>query len=1121
MKKLINKKGRLPSLKFDLKMKLTIYLFLITLFQIQASTYSQNTKIDLSVKKMPISKIFDLIESKTEFKFLVATSEIDINRKVTIDKKNVRLGKILKEIFEGMNAEIEVVDKQILIKKGVSIIRNRLELTAQKTIIKGKVTNSSGNPLPGVNIIIEGGGKGTDTNFDGEYSINVSKGAVLVFSYVGMISQKIKVEDTSTINVVLAEDSSLLEEIILVGYGKTSKKKLVSAMSTVKTDKIKEAPYANVIEGLSGRVSGLFTRQSGGEYGSTPQISIRGGGEPVYVIDGIINSKEGFANIPPGDIESVSILKDAASAAVYGFSSLDGIVLVTTKMGKKSKMTLSYSSDFTIQRAISNPSYLSAHEFALLKNKASFSDGGEPIVNNETLALLKSGTDPRFPDLNIYNEAINQMALQKRHNIGLNGTTGNTSIFLSLDLFRQDGIYKANNFGLDRTSLRSNISHDFKKIGLKINSNTSLQRTVRDAPPAGTGTIWSHIRNWQPGNPIYNPKGNYVGNENPLAEADARAGYAKNESTRVNTRLELDWKVKGVKGLNLKAVGNYRLIYDFNKTWRANTRNSAPLYTWDENTARDLGKPSLSQNAGRSYNYTLEGHINYLRTFQKHTVEATGVYKIQESRNDSFSASRLNFSSPAVDQLFAGSGEGKDNSGNAQEQGAVSYISRLKYDYDAKYILEFVGTYDGYDGFAKGTQFKFFPAATFGWNVDREYFAESLLEKLNMSSLKIRASWGVLGDNGARFSHLSVYNLQNNAYYSGNAWRTGFSEGNLASSAGTTTWSERVSKNIAMDFGFFNDKLTGKIDYWYSRTTGFLGAPQDRYTLPLGKSLPQINIDNAQRRAGLDFELNYKSKIGNVAVNIGGNASFYDQLWEKTDESQVELSNPGTRTAQQTDFFTRGYTDLGYYQNTNDLLNSPKRLAATSTQLGDLRYQDTNGDGRIDGDDFTRIGKSNFPHMVYGVNLGASYKGFDINALFQGTGNRNIQLGNIWQNSINHKLYSIQDNSWSADNPNALFPRTSTFDGVNGNNNISSSTFWLKDAWYVRLKSLSISYDLKSILPNTVLKGVSKWNLVLSGTNLFTISPLTKYSLDPETSSNNNYGYPVGKNFNLGMRIAF
>ena len=1112
-------KPRLSS-KTKQIMRLTSVLFISLAFQMSASVSSQN--VTFKGSNLSARKVLSVLKAQTDYVFFYEREILNDFQPVNLNLQNASIETALKSAFANEAISWNIVDKTVFLATKKELPAVKLEVL--QIIIKGTVTNEKGEPIPGANVLAKGSTVAVQTDADGNFSINVSNNVTkLVVSFVGMESQEVIIGKNPLI-IVLKEQGQKLEEVVIsVAYGKSSKKKLVSAIATIDTKEIANAPYTSVVNGLAGRAAGLFVQESGGEYGSLASISIRGGGEPAYYVDGIKASKGEFSRIAASDIENISVLKDAAATALYGFDAANGVVLVTTKRGDNQKIKFSYSGNYAFVTPSLEPKYLTAYEKAIYKNKVYFNDGLPAVYDAEMLNILKNNLDPiAHPNTNAYKELIKPSSAQLAHNLSMNGTVNNTRVFMSLDYFSQDGIFKTgSDLGFKRYAYRSNISHKFEDIGLLVEGNMTLQHSLKVTPPRGSSNILSHVRNWNPGDPFYNPEGNYYGQENPLSEADDRAGYQNDEVNFVKGGLSLGWDVKGVKGLKLSTRGNYVYDSSFYKYFSANQRNAAPSYTW-ANLLENSGKANINQSTARSLSYNLEAQIDYKNTFfDKHTVELTGVYVQNEANGDNFSASRRDFSSPAVDQLFAGSSVGKDNNGNGYESGSIGYIGRLKYDFNSKYVLEANFRYDGYDGFAPGAKFALFPSVSLGWNVDREEFIKPLMEVVGLSSLKFRASIGKIGSAFGRFSYLSVYNLQNNNYYIGGEYVTGFSEGGLTPSNDAATWTTTESKNVGVDFGFMNNKLTGSFDAFYYRTTGYLGSPASIYTTPLGQGLPQINTDSAFRRGGVELGLNYKTNIDDVKLNIGGNVSYYDQLWEKNaNESLTDLKNPYKRSTQQVDYYTNGYISQGLYQSYDQMINSPRRLGATQMYLGDIVYQDFNGDGRLDGDDQVRIGKGSFPHITYGANLNAEYKGFSLAVLFQGTSNRQMYLGDIYRNGINQKNYVIQTDSWTPDNTDALFPRASSFDSVNGSNNIAGSDFWLKDAWYLRLKSLSLSYDLKNFFLKDY-KGISNCALSFSGTNLFTISPLNKFYLDPETSSDNNYGYPVGKTFNIGLRTTF
>jgi hypothetical protein len=411
----------------------------------------------------------------------------------------------------------------------------------------------------------------------------------------------------------------------------------------------------------------------------------------------------------------------------------------------------------------------------------------------------------------------------------------------------------------------------------------------------------------------------------------------------------------------------------------------------------------------------------------------------------------------------------------------------------------------------------FFPAVSAGWNIAKEPFMKKMTDNLRMDALKLRASWGKTGlsGGGGRFGYIPVYNLVNNNYFTGGNWVAGFSEGPLVSS--NFTWYERTSYNAGIDFAFLNNRLSGSMDWFFYRTANYLASPQNQYTTPLGKSLPQIITNSAHRRAGAEFLLNYKTKIRGVEINIGGNLAYFNQLWEKRyDETPSVLGNPYQRLTNEKDYYTTGYISNGYYQTIEEVIGNPRLMGREINWPGNIRYKDMNGDGKVDGNDQRKIGTSNFPHLTYGTTIDLSWKGFSVNALIQGTSNRQLYLASTWAGAIHNKQFDIQSDSWTPDNPNARFPRNSYVVAEYA----TTSDFYLIDAWSVRLKSLSLSYDFRNaLLKNS--KVLSELSIILSGTNLLTFSPTLDYYMDPEVEASASHQMrQPSKVFNLGVRLG-
>ena len=452
----------------------------------------------------------------------------------------------------------------------------------------------------------------------------------------------------------------------------------------------------------------------------------------------------------------------------------------------------------------------------------------------------------------------------------------------------------------------------------------------------------------------------------------------------------------------------------------------------------------------------------------------------------------------------------------------MGFVGRLKYDFMNRYIVEGSFRYDGSDNFAPGHRWGFFPSGAVAWAISEEPFFKEWDQHV-VDLLKLRASYGQTGTESGvnRFGYLSTYNLDEKKIVIGGKLQSGFSEGALVSPE-LLSWYEVNSFNLGLDMAFFNSRLKGTFDYFYYVTKGGLMSPGDRYTTPLGKALPQIKSNSEQRREGVELTMRWSDTTPRkFAYEVGFNMTYFNSLWKvKADEALSDLMNPYKRQTHQADYYGVGYIDTGFYQNKEDILNSPRRLGSTQTKLGDIGYTDINGDGKIDGEDQVRVGKPTLPHFTYALDFSFGYEGFTLSGLFYGTGERYMTLGDRYQKGEGKYLYyENQLNYWRPDNTDADFPRLSISSGVNGNNNQVSSTFWMRNASYLRLKNLQLSYDFKyKYLKRCDWLQMCRVNL--SGSNLFTISSIGKF-FDPETSSTSGDGYPVQRVYSIGVTIGF
>ena len=1132
------------AFKFDLKMKLTTLLLFVCLFQINANTYSQKTKLTLDLENTSIESIlFKKIEIETDFKFFYENSTLDLSREITIKLKKKRIDEVLEVMFRDTNIDFEIIDKQIVLTKKkfdpikiVQPISNSQSgiLNSQMTLI-GTVKDENGEPLPGASIVEKGTINGAQTDFEGNFSIEVQDAnATLVVSYIGFGTQEISINGRTSISITLSEDTAGLDEVVVVGYTTSEKNKLTTSVAVMKTKEIAEAPYTDIVSGLQGRVPGVVINHSGGAPGSVPSLSIRGGEEPLYVIDGIIATKEQFTNLGPNDIESVSFLKDAASATIFGFGASNGVVQVVTKVGK-GKFSVNYNYDSSFTRPIYLPDNVSAPEFFTYARQGYFNSGLVPPTSPtdaQYIEIMAGGSPTDFPATSrksIYKEVLDLMSPQQRHSLSLSGSTeSGTKVYTSLGMFTQDVNIKSSDYGLERYTFQTNISHEFGDTGIGVGANISLQKSTNTNSPNDYNTIFSNIRYFVT-RPLYVPGDNqkYYLTGNPLALADPDAGKFTNENNLVNTQLTLSWKVPQIEGLAFRVVGNYRNSNAFVKNWQSNTSGSAQTYDYLGNpliSQTGNAGPSLSESFSRTNSMSLQSFIDYKRTFGGHTIDFTGGYLYTEGVNDFFGAFRRDYVSPAIQQLNQGGLANQSNSGGGSNNSTEGYAATLKYDYNSKYILTLGGRYDGFYGFAPGKKYGFFPSISGAWNIHNESFLQTFLDKVRINELKLHASWGETGTPGGTYSYLSNYNLNTSGYYNGSSYQATVTEGNLPPLGSAPTWQTTKNTDIGMDMLLFDRKLNLGYNWFFYKNTGYLRTPENRYSTPLGIALPLENTDSEFRRGGLEFFASLNGEIGELKYHIGGNLTSIKTFWvKKFDESESSYKNPRTRIAQIVNADNYGGIRLvnnGYYQTTSDIINNPRFNGANQLYPGYISYKDINGDGIIDGNDQIRQNIPTSPLLTYGINFGFSYRAFSLEGLFQGSGKKSIDLGYIWQSQSEGAIYPIRLNTWTPDNRNSEFPLVTQ---ANISNNTTNSDFWLKDAKYLRLKSLSLQYDLikagafKRKGSSSVF---SSFNLVLSGTNLLTFSNISKYYIDPEDSSSSLFSYPVSKAYSFGLRIG-
>lgn len=995
---------------------------------------------------------------------------------------------------------------------------------ASARVVKGTVIEAAtDDPIVGASVQCKGNPQiGVSTNIDGNFTFNVPDNeTTLVVTYIGMQPQEVAIT-TAPILVKMDAATTNLDEIVVVGYGTTSKRKTTSSVSVIKASDIEQVPVPNVSQALAGRAAGLIIQQSGGGLDVGSKISIRGGDTPLFVIDNVISEEREFNNLNPADIESISVLKDASATAIYGARAANGIIIVTTKHGQEGKIKVDYSFNYTLSQPADLPKKLGSYEAAVYQNRGYIYDGLQPTWSDEDLALFQSGADPQgHPNTNWQKVAMRNAAPETRHLLTLSGGSERVKAYAALSYYNQESIYRTNSNQYKRYNARTNLEFNFKEIGLYVNTSLEAYLTYMRNPSSSYYYVWSHIQNKKPMEAATNPFGQpYSGTvDNPLVDISSEGGYNKQNNTNVRGTFNARWEVPWVQGLSINAIASYAILSERNKSWNM----QAHAYSW-EGKPNTIPMPSLSKTANFYDYYNTQLLANYIRDFGQHNVEATLGVEASGSGYDNNSLSRSQYVLD-VDQIGAGPvSTAKNSAEDGVQWRRASVIFRAHYDYAARYLAEFALRHDGTDNLPKSNRWGTFYSGSLGWAISEEDFYKESKAYDYLNILKLRASYGEIGlDDVARYAYLTSYGLNATGAYLGGNWYQTFNEGALPSP--DLKWYTQRDFNLGLDFALLNSAISGSVDYFYKSTKGYLASPSNvGYTSPLGLALPQVKSNGESRRRGVDFTLMYNGHAGDFSYSIGGNFTIYDERWNINPyESEANLKNPYKRTTQVGAYLGNYYKNLGYYQNYEDVLNSPKRNGSSNIMAGDLKYFDFNGDGKIDGDDQYRMGNGSAPRCNYGINADVRWRGLYLSMLWQGATSYDMYLDNILMGGNSNYLpviYEFQKDIWAPDNRDALYPRAHQSASMTGSNNFVGTDFWFVDAKYIRLKSLSIGYDFKHKLLKNV-NWLSKCSVSLSGYNLLTFSPAKKWGLDPESGSANGYTYPVSRVYTISLNVGF
>lgn len=1091
-----------------------------------SGSYAQEIFFSFSVKQQRVSEVLNNIEERSEFHFFYNSKLVNVSREVTFDVNNKNVFSILDILFKNTGVTYKVVDKDIILTTSAGEID---EYNQANRKITGTVKDQTGEPVIGANVFVKGAnGVGTITDINGQYSLDVSQDAILIVSYIGYESVEIPVKNQSVVNISLKEDSQSIEEVVVVGYGTQKKVNLIGAVGAVNVDeKIASRSLANVSTGLSGLVPGLLVSQTTSMAGKDEaSLMIRGLGtvnnaNPLIVVDGMPDVDLNRINM--ADVETISVLKDAASASIYGSRAANGVILITTRTGKKGKTSISFNGSYAIEKPSRSydfmddyPRALTLHQFRAAsgtkRESYNFKDG--TIDQWMALGMI----DPlRYPNTDWFDTFMRTGILQN-YTVSATGGNDKSNFYISIGMMDKEGIQINNDY--TRYNTRFNYDYNmFKnvKVGARFDGNWSDFTysgyadgiTNNDTSDSGGGDMQYAVAGVTPYDPVTGRYGGVMayGEDiqafNPYAFFDSRK--PKQTRQQVNGSLYIDWNV--FKGFT--AHLDYALSYNNYFQKRADMPTGA-AYNFQKDS--DIGRYYVGYDAGvsndntTSYKTQLNARLNYDATIAKdHNIGAMFVYSEEYWHTRSTGAFRNDRLHPSTSEINSALTNVQSTSGSSASEGLRSYIGRLNYNAYSKYLLEFSFRLDGSSKFVKGHQFGFFPTVAVGWRFTEEDFLRKYLSSW-LSSGKLRASWGKMGDNSGvgRFEQLETLTAMN---YMGDDVVKGFVNKKMINK--DLSWEISTDVNVGLDLGFLNNRLRAEIDFYNRLRTGMNRPSQMSVHLTGAYSAPRANIGDL-RNQGVELNLTWKDKIGTVdySVNLNGayNRTTLKEWNEFLSRGWVFLNMPY--------HFLYTYEDDGIAQTWEDIYShTPQGLAP-----GDVIRKDLNGDGIIDGKDrkaYPNIQRDS-PTTTFGLTLTAAWKGFDISILFNGAMGRK----DYWITDFNNTAFADRryastwdhwTESWSLENRGGEWPR------LGSSTSRSDNSYWLYNMSYLRMKNIMLGYNI----PTKILSKISMSNLrfYASAENLFTI---TQYpGLDPEKKNSSRDLYPINRSFSLGINVSF
>lgn len=1099
---------------------------------------SLNYLVSLQVENASLAQVLDKIEAQTSLVFVYANDDIKAAQKISLNVKDNKLDDVLQMILLPLEINYEFIANKIILK------RNGLNFSTeqqQEITITGRVVDNKGQVIPGANIRLKGQSIGTVTNAEGTYSLKIPANAangVLIFSSVGYVPSEISIAGRTNIVTMLTIDSKDLGEVVVTAYGSQKKGQVTAAISTVNSKDITSRPSVNMFQALQGQAPNLIMQQATAEPGAGMVMNIRGvgsltGNAPLVIIDGIQAGTAGLQNLNPYDVETISVLKDAASAAIYGSQAANGVIYITTKRGKKDeRASVQYNGMYGWQTPTTLPRNVEAWQYMTLKNEALVNSGKTPQFTPENIQYWHDrGSEPAM-----LHEMLRKYTPQQNHSISLTGGGKSSSYLFSMGYVDQGNMlqnkYVPQDFYYKRYNARLNVSVDVSKY-VKVNANAAYTRSTYRNQVSDIGFLMRDAMRVPRTNAVKDTLGNWVVpslTSNSVIALLAQGGY--NLRTIDNLMGGLDVVITPVNHfkIDLNASGVYNID---NNNQRINKFTYAPYYT--------TATPPLYNQAGQDEFKDLTTNVyataEYENTFGKHYVKGqVGVRSDAVDENYGFRSTRYGTTNldpnwaigggyiPKPDGTYDYKDIGTYNDlRNPNLYALNSLFGRLNYAYNDKYLAEITWRYDGSSKLAPGHRWQFFPAFSLGWRLTDEAFMEEVKDRIG--NFKLRYSWGQVGNsNIGGFNYLSRVSI-NGANYSFN---NSIAPGNTFSTYNDLLkWEISTMSNYGVDADFFKGRLTASFDYFSKMTDGiylFQTAPGTA-----GTAAPLENVGKVNNK-GWELALAYRANTGAFHHTFGFNISDNLNKVIKFGQESVRGSDVSFIIKEGFPISSYyGYKSNGLYQNLDDIKNAPKVPFAYNQQVmpGDVKYIDRNKDGVIDENDRYVFGNP-FPRYTFGFTYNVSWRNFDLTMFWQGVGKRTqFMRGDIveaFHNNEDHAMVQHLDR-WTPTNSGASYPRLTI--GSADANNFAYSDYWLFDTKYLRLKNLQIGYNLPAALMKRA--GMQGVRVYFTSQNLITIMPkrFRQLGVDPEFTqfddklNMNNYNAIAGRNYPNAATFAF